>query len=285
VVALAVAGLLLDGWPRAFTVWAAPPLRPSPPGSVARLDLPISDDTDAQALYQQMFDPVPLYNGFSGYGARHYYAMRTMVEESDQRILQILTARGPLGVVIDHAGDGDGALRKFVLAAPGATVVRMERDWSSYRVPHSSRAPDLPDRAGTPLRIKSLSTFPSPPHAARALDGLLTTRWSGGPQEQSAEATIELEGPTHVGQVVIDQGEFVADFPRRLQIDVSADGAAWENAWTGDTSVHAYYAAIRHPREVPLVLALNRDGVRFIRLRQVGFGKRDWSIAELHVLQ
>ena len=285
VVALSVAGLLLDGWPRTFKVLAAPPLRPSPTGSVARLDLPISDDTDAQALYQQMFDPVPLYNGFSGYAARHYYAMRTMVEESDPRILQILAARGPLGVVIDHAGDGDGALRKFVLAAPGAALVRMERDWSSYRVPQSVGPPDLTDRAGTPLRIKSLSTFPSPPHAARALDGVLTTRWSGGPQEQSAEATIELERPTHVGQVVIDQGEFVADFPRRLQIDVSADGAAWENAWTGDTSVHAYYAAIRHPREVPLVLPVNRDGVRFIRLRQVGFGKRDWSIAELHVLQ
>ncbi len=285
VVALAVAGLLLDGWPRVFKVLAAPPLRPSPAGSAARLDLPISDDTDAQALYQQMFDPVPLYNGFSGYGAPHYYAMRTMVEESDPRILRILAARGPLGVVIDHAGDPDGALRKFVLATPGATLVRTEADWSSYRVPQSVSAPDLPDRAGTPLRIKSLSTFPSPPHAYRALDGLLTTRWSGGPQEQSAEATIELEGPTHVGQVVIDQGEFVADFPMRLQIDVSADGAVWENAWTGDTAVHAYLGAIRHPREVPLVLPLNRDGVKFIRLRQVGFGKRDWSIAELHALR
>jgi len=66
---------------------------------------------------------------------------------------------------------------------------------------------------------------------------------------------------------------------------VSADGAAWDTAWTGDTALHAYYAAIRHPREMPLVFPLNRDGVRFIRLTQVGFGTHDWSIPELHVLR
>jgi len=285
VVALAIGGLLIDGWPRQFRVLPPPPLRPSPQGVAARLDLPITDGTDPQALYQQMFDPVPLYNGFSGYAAPHYYAMRTMVEESDPRILQILAARGPLGVVIDHAGDPDGALRKFVLAAPGATLVRTEADWSSYRVPPSLSPPDLPDRAGTPLRIKSLSTISSAPHMERALDGVLTTRWSLGPQRQIAEATIELERLAHVGQVVIDQGGFVADFPKRLEVDASADGATWENAWTGNTSLYAYYGAIRHPREVPLVLTLNRDSVRFIRLRQVGFGEHDWSIAELHVLQ
>ena len=285
VAALAVAGLLLDGWPRSFRVFPAPALRPSPSGVAARLDLPINSDTDAQALYQQMFDPVPLYNGFSGYFAPHYYALQALMEDADPRILQVLAARGPLGVVIDHAGDPDGALRRFVLASPGATVERMERDWSSYRVPRSLAPPDLPDRAGTPVRIKSLSTFPSPPHAERALDGVLTTRWSGGARQQSAEATIELETPTYVGQIVIDLGGFVTDFPKRLRIEVSADGAAWETAWTGDTALHAYYAAVRHPRDVPMVLPLNRDGVRFIRLRQIGFGKHDWSIPELHVLQ
>jgi F5/8 type C domain len=284
-VMIAVAGLLLDGWPRVFPVQAAPEIRPSPSGSTLRLDLPMIDDTDAQALYQQMFDHVPLVNGFSGYSAPHYYALRTMLKESDPRILQVLAARGPLGVVIDHAGDADGALRKLVLAAPGATIERMERDWSSYRVPQSVNPPDVPDLNGALIRIKSLSTFPSPPHAYRALDGMRDTRWSGGPQQQSAEATIELDHATHVGQLVIEQGEFVADYPRTLQIDVSADGSTWEHAWTGDTALQAYLGALRHPKEVPLVLPLNRDGVRFIRLRQVGFGPRDWSIAELQVRQ
>jgi hypothetical protein len=286
VVALAVAGLLVDGWPRQFRVLPAPELRPSPPGVAARLDLPISDATDPLALYQQMFDPVPLYNGFSGYGAPHYYAMRTMLEDSDPRILQVLASRGPLGIVIDHAGDSDGAFRKLVLAAPGATVERMGHDWSSYRVPQSTAAPDLPDRSGTPIKVKSLTTTPNPAWAERALDGNLETRWwSGGEPPPPAEITIELEAPTHVGQIVIDLGVFMTDFPKRLQIDVSADGTAWEAAWAGDTALHAYYGAIRHPRELPLVFALNRDAVRFIRLRQTESGKHDWSIPELHVLR
>ena len=82
---------------------------------------------------------------------------------------------------------------------------------------------------------------------------------------------------------MIDQGVFVGDYPRTLTIDVSADGGTWEPVWKGDTGLHAYFGALRHPKEVPLVLSLNRDNVRFIRLRQVGFGPRDWSIAELHV--
>jgi hypothetical protein len=164
-------------------------------------------------------------------------------------------------------------------------VVRNESDWSSYRLPASPSPPVLPDREGSPLRIKALLTFPSPPHAVRALDGDLRTRWSGGVQHQSADATIELESVTHVGQVVIELGGFATDFAARLRIDVSADGVTWETAWIGDTALHAYYAAVRRPREVPLVFPLNRDGVRFIRLSQVGFGTHDWSIAELHVLK
>jgi hypothetical protein len=251
----------------------------------SRLDLPMSDDTDVPALYEQTFDAVPLHNGSSGYFAPHYYALRVLIEESDPRILPILAANGPLGIVIDHAADADGRMRRFVQSCPGAAVERSERDWTSYRIPRSSSVVLLPDREGAPLHIKSLVTFPSPPHAGRALDGDLRTRWSGGVQQQSADATIELERPTHVRQVVIDLGRFETDFPARLQIDVSRDGAVWESAWTGSTALHAYFGAIRHPRELPLVFALNRDGVRFIRLRQTGFGRHDWSIAELHVLQ
>jgi hypothetical protein len=36
---------------------------------------------------------------------------------------------------------------------------------------------------------------------------------------------------------------------------------------------------------MPLVFAIGRDAVRFIRLRQTGVGQHDWSIPELHVLQ
>jgi hypothetical protein len=295
VVGLAVAGLLVDGWPRQFMVFPAPEIRPSPRGVAARLDLPSNDVADPQALYQQMFDPVPLYNGFSGYPAPHYYAIRAMLDDGDARLLPVLAARGPLGVVIDHAGDPDGALRKLVLGAPGATVDRMEPNWSSYRVPTSASAPDLPDQSGTPVRIKALSAVPNPALAAFALDGDSRTRWwTGDRPSQPTEMTIELETPARVREVVIDMGGYVTQFPFRLQIDVSRDGIAWEPAWAGSTALHAYYGAVRHPREMPLVFELNglsasdkpqQDDVRFIRLRQTATGKRDWSVPEIRVLR
>ena len=135
-----------------------------------------------------MFDPVPLYNGFSGYFAPHYFALRMLVEAADARILHVLAASGPLGVVIDHAGDAQGTLRRWVLSYPGATTVHTEDAWSSYRLPRSGSVPDIPDRTGTPIPIKALRTFPSAPHASRALDGDLRTRWSGGVQQVLAEA-------------------------------------------------------------------------------------------------
>jgi hypothetical protein len=285
VVAAAAIGLVLDGWPAEFSVRAEPEHRPTPAGAVARLALPMTDDEDALALYQQTLEGVPLYNGFSGYGAPHQYAMRELLIAHDPRILLALTSRGPLGVVIDHAGDDDGAYRKFVAAFPGAVRVETHPAWSSYWLPGNGGGDLLPDRTGESIPIKALDAYPSAPHTPRALDGNLKTRWSGGVQQAAADFTIELDRPQRVGQVVTDLGEFWADFPQRLRLSVSPDGVRWETVYTGDTALHAYYAALRHPKEVPVVYPINSENVRFIRLQQIGWGTHDWSIAEVHVLR
>jgi hypothetical protein len=278
-------GLLLDGWPKSLTVYTEPERRPTPPGVFARLDLPSTDDRDLLALYQQTLDGVPLYNGYSGYGAAHQYAMRELLKSGDVHILRALTTRGSLGVLVDHEADADGTYRRFVMAYPGAVVHELHSAWSSYRLPANGDGDPLPDQSGQPLRIKSLDAFPSSPHATRAMDGDLRTRWSGGVQRASADFTIELEQPSHVGQLVTDLGEFVTDFPVRLQVEVSADGSQWETVYVGSTALYAYYAALRHPKQIPLVFPVNHDMVRFLRMKQLGWGTHDWSIAEVRVLQ
>jgi len=285
VVWIAAIGLVLDGWPGVFSVGAEPQHRPVPQGVVARLELPMTDDRDALALYQQTLDAVPLYNGFSGYGAPHQYALRMLLEAHDPRILQALAVRGAFAVVIDHEADADGGYRKFVGAYPGAVLRQTHPEWSAYVIPAAGGGDLLPDRDGEPLRIASLEAFPSQPHTPRALDGDRRTRWSGGLQQAAAEFTIELERPEHVGQVVTDLGEFWTDYPQLIRIDVSADGTQWDTVYRGDAALHAYYAALRHPKDVPVVFPINRDNVRFIRLTQLGWGTHDWSIAEVHVRQ
>src|SRR5262249_16393668 len=253
VTSIAAIGLALDGWPKQFQVLAEPEHRTAPPGVAARVDLPMTDDRDALSLYQQTLDAVPLYNGFSGYGAPHQYAMRELLIAHDPRILKALTAAGPLGVVIDHASDEGGGYRKVGAADAGAGVQEAHDTWSSYRLPASGSGDQLPDEQGTPVAIKSLDAYPSPPHTPRAVDGDLKTRWSGGVQKSSADFTIELADPGPVRQLVIDLGEYYTDFPMRVRIDVSIDGAQWDTVYLGDAALQAYYAAVRHPKQVPVV--------------------------------
>jgi hypothetical protein len=285
VATLAVIGLALDGWPKAFVVRAGPDHRATPPGVVARVDLPMDMDHDALALYQQTLDGVPLFNGFSGYSAPHQYAMQSLLNGYDPRILRALTARGSLGVVIDHGADPQGDCRRFLQTYPGAVLQETHPDWSSYRVPASAAGDLLPDASGTPLAIKSLDAFPSPPHAARAVDGDFRTRWSGGVQRAAADFTVELPQLERVHQAVLSLGEYYADFPLRLRLSISADGTQWDTVYDGDSALHAYYGALRHPKEIPLVYTIDRDNVRFIRFQQLGWGKRDWSIAEVQILK
>ena len=283
-VALAVAGLLLDGWPKRFVVLDAPPLRPSPDGAALRLDLPITDGGDPQALYQQMFDPKPLYNGFSGFTAPHYAAMKALLDEGHPEVLRILASRGRLGIVVDHAADADGAQRALV-AASGAQAVRAERDWSSYLVPKGGEPTAPPEASGAPVRIKTVTASAETAPAARAIDGNLDTAWSGAKDTAEIVFTIELDESGAVGQVVLVQAQYAAYFPARLVIDVSPDGSRWDRAWSGSAALHTYYAGIRHPKDVPVVFPIARDGVRFIRLQQTGTSPRDWAIAEVRVLR
>jgi len=282
---VATIGLLLDGWPRAVPVFAAPERRPAPAGVSARLDLPSNSDTDAAALYQQTLEGIPLYNGFSGYPAPHLYAMRALLEGHDPRILQAMTSHGSLGVIVDRAGDADGEIRKFIERFPGAVLQQTRPAWISYRLPAAPAADLIPDRHGEPIPIKSLDAFPSPPHTPRAVDGNMHTRWSGGVQRAAADFTIALGAPQRVAQLVVYLGEFWTDFPQRLFIETSRDGSTWQSAFDGPTALHAYYGALRHPKEIPLVFQLDRDDVRFIRLKQLGWGTHDWSIAEVQVLR
>jgi len=284
-VVIAAAGLVVDGWPGTFPVLAEPGRRQTPPGASARVDLPMTDERNTDALYQQTFDAVPSYNGYSGYAAPHQHAMHQLLHAFDPRILRAMTARGSLGVVVDHATDPTGVHRQFVLAYPGAARIEERAGWSSYLLPAVTGADALPDVSGEPLRIKALTAFPSQPHTPRAIDGSIRTRWSGGVQRSAADFTIELEEAGRVGQLVTDLGEFVGDYPVRLRLEVSPDGAQWETVHLGDTALHAYYAAVRHPKEVPVVYPINRDNVRFLRMTQLGWGARDWSIAEVRVLR
>jgi F5/8 type C domain len=285
VVTLAILGLLIDGWPKRFTVVDAPPVRPSPADAALRLDLPITELGDPQTLYQQMFDPKPLVNGFSGFTPPHYGAMKALLDEGDPEILRILASRGPLGVVVDHAADAGGAQRAMVAAFQGTKTVQSERDWSSYLIPRGEAPAGPPDVSGSPVRIRAATASSEKAPAARAIDGNLDTAWSAAKDTPGIAFTIELEESTHVAQLVLALGQYAGDLPGRVRIDVSPDGSRWDTVWSGSAALPTYYAAMRHAREVPVVFPIGRDNVRSIRIEQPAASRHDWSIAEVRVLR
>ena len=110
------------------------------------------------------------------------------------------------------------------------------------------------------------------------------TLWDGGPQRAPASFTVELDQPSRVSQVVMLLGSIAGGFPRSTRsCRCLSDGSQWETVYRGSAALQAYYGSLRHPKRVPLVFAVERDDVRFVRLEQTGIGKHDWWIAEIEV--
>jgi hypothetical protein len=113
-------------------------------------------------------------------------------------------------------------------------------------------------------------------------DGDLITRWQSGPQTQTSWIEVDLGATWELDSVVLSLGPFSSDFPRRLLVEVSPDGAAWARVWAGPTHREALRGAIAHPKELPIVLPMAQRRARYLRLTQNGFDPvYYWSIAEL----
>ena len=93
VAAIATLGLLLDGWPRAFPIVAAPGMRVTATAARARLGLPLREN-ETETMYGAIAQARPVFNGYSGYEAPQHFAMRDLLERHDPRILDRLAADG-----------------------------------------------------------------------------------------------------------------------------------------------------------------------------------------------
>ena len=77
---------------------------------------------------------------------------------------------------------------------------------------------------------------------------------------------------------------YLADFPRRLVVELSEDGVSWSTVWEDDTALMTYVAALEMPRTVPLRIPLGNRRAQHVRMRQTGADRTYyWTIAELKV--
>jgi F5/8 type C domain len=283
VTALATCGLLLDGWPRAFPIVAAPAMRVTSTGARARLGLPLREN-ETETMYGAIAQARPVFNGYSGFEAPQHFAMRDLLEQHDARILDRLAAAGPIEVIVENARDADGAWNAYVGQHAGARRVDVSPEWTSYEIPATGAFAPGPI-PGAAVRVVSVTTTTNTRDIGAILDGDFDTRWHT-PQQAGGESIVaDLGREQPVSAVVLCLGAYPGQYPRGLTVEISPDGVAWSPVFTGGTALDTYDAALQSPREVPVTLSVHRDRVRFIRLRQTAIEPRyGWTIVELRVI-
>jgi len=280
--ALVAAGLLVDGWIPAMRM-AAPPevwaAVESPASSTPLLELPIGTDDDWGATFRAGIHLRRVVNGVSGYNPPYYTGLAAGLQQRDERTLAAIASFGPIEVVVNRAADSDGAIVRFVSGYPGAARTRDDGRRVAYLIPKGPAEPVL----GPALPIASVHANRNDGDAAFTHDGRLETGWGDYPQEPDARVTIDLGSVREVGGLTHTIGDFFLDFPRRLVIEVSADGSAWDTVWEGAPTGPLVLASVRAPRVADMRFSFAPHRARFVRLRQLERFRTMWRISELAV--
>ena len=278
----AAVAILLDGWPRTMAMFDVAPMRVTTTHARARLGLPIREN-ETETMYGAIAQDRPVFNGYSGYTAPQHAALVDLLDARDTRILDRLAAAEPVEVVVESATDPDGRWRGWMDGYPRARRVDDGDGWTSYEIGPTAAAAS-PPVSGPLLSVASITATPNQKDAGAVLDGDLDSRWHAARQGGREIVVLDLGTAQSVRAVVMCLGAYPGQYPRLLGVDVSPDGASWTTIGTGGTALEAYDAAVRSPREVPLTIAIDREEVRFIRLRQMRVDAHGWSIVELRVV-
>lgn len=282
-VAVACAGVLIDGWPVAMRIAPRPDDRPNHARAVMRLDLPLGR-IDTIALFRAGSHHRPLVNGYSGYFAVHYWALAQLVLSHDPAVFDLLTQYGAIEVTVDHEGDPDAQLRAFAAGYPQSELVYTSSAYSTYRIPRNPVKTEL--LTGTPLAIAGAESSVNPELLGTMTDDDLLTRWHAGRQQEPEDwMKVDLGRRQIVTGVQLFIGGYTGDFPRELVVQSSPDGETWSEVWRGRGAPLAMAGALRDPQLVPVSVQLPEHETRYLRFVQMG---RDpiayWTVAELRVL-
>jgi hypothetical protein len=283
---VACIGVLIDAWPVPIVMEKRPADRPNHTRAVARLDLPPVPSHDSIALYRATEHRRPLFNGYSGYFAPHYWPMQYMIKHHNPAVLTRLSSFGPIEVVIDQDWDPGSGLRTFLLNAPQTSLLYRDDRYSAFRVERGPFAAALPKLRGQPLPIASISAEFNAAIVGAMIDHDIMTRWHCGREQRPGDSfTVDLGTVRRVEGAELMIAGFVADFPRKLLIETSGDGVVWATAWDGDAVAVALSAALEDPLNIGMPFQFEPRSARYVRFTQLGTEETYyWSVAEMRIM-
>jgi hypothetical protein len=240
---LAAAAVLGDGWIRPLVLVEAPFAfdRPegTPPNAVV-LELPLSWDRDAAAMYRATTHGMSVVNGYSGFDPPHFIALRQCVARGEAGVLDPLQRRAPLLVLLDPSGRRAGVLRDLVRASGGTPLVERPAGREAYVLP--ALAPASP-----------------PPRGSRIAPRLVDKR--------RTRVLCDLGRVEPVGSLSLLFGRGVSRLPSRVVVEVAETLAHWTVVWEGPVCGLAVEAALQDPRRVPVPIFLPEVRARYVRVR------------------
>jgi hypothetical protein len=284
--ALLAALMLVESWPQPVDYHRPPASRPAHSRANLRLELPSNGTRDLQTLFRAVEHRRPVFNGYSGHFAPHYWALQYLLSRHDPAALSIITSLGTVEAVVDHDQGGAGDWIAYLSAFPFSEVVHKDEAYTAVRLPRTTSGFTLPEFSGQSLPIAGIRASLYQDLVGLMTDGDRISRWhTGGPQDPTNEMTIDLGASKRLEGLEMQIGGYVADFPRALTIELSDDDQTWRSASTGSPGEIALIAALKEPFTVPLRFVLKGQTGRYIRLRQTSSDPVFyWSISELRVL-
>ena len=281
--AVLAGGILLDGWGRLPVVPAPSPsplLQARAAGPVADLPLGWRDD-DAAAMLRGTAHGRPVVNGYSGHAPPYYGALAHGLRAGRGEVLGWLAEVGVRHVRLDRTRPGSRRLEAAAAAVPGLRLDAHTASEALYTFAAAAAAPP-PPALGERLTVVRAAASENEELVDYAIDGDHGPRWTTGPQAPEQWLRLELDGAGTVAGVVL-WGSLGMEFPRRLRVETSRDGRAWETVWQGRTELAVLRGALRDAR-APLAATFTGVPARYVRLRQMG---RDpsfaWSVTEVDV--
>jgi hypothetical protein len=217
-------------------------------------------------------------NGVSGYEPPHYTALQVGLLSADPEMLEAIASLGAYEVSIESANDPDGRWRKYVAAAPGATLVADDGTRTIFRVPgvqpgNSSVGLALPIQT-----VRASRGDPSP-----LIDHRTDTNWVDGPQTSEQWVLADLGRMQTVGGISLAIDDHVGEFPRHPAVEVSTDGERYTRVWEGSGAAPTFLAVLKDVRHGWLRIGFPPEDARFVRIRQLAWENASWVLPELEI--
>ncbi len=244
--AVAVLGLLADGWIVAMPLGAPPgPFGVAISRNGRVLELPITDDNvNVRAIYRGMMHRLPVVNGYTGYVPPHANIIEWALRRKDPSVLTELRRGHPLYIAVANGPEAP-EWTAFMDAQNDATMMGVSAGGRLYSLPAASYPRQI--TVGTALPLSHVS---------------IDAGW----------IVVDLGRSQTIRAVDLRTRGHVSLLYRTVRVETSADGETWTIAADEPPGGLALIGALSEPLVVPLRILIPDIHARFVRINGAAFG-------------